>query len=138
MRVLLSVDEEKSHCLGSLEALVHAIPERRGWTVDVDRDIVTRRIRVSFNKTLLSIHSLYTADMMMHYDKSFDANRPFDGPVERWFFYMANTSIEGETPIACLIAYEESLGYLSKVNEVLEPVEVTPVPPAIRKRVIIL
>jgi len=137
MRVLLSVDEEKSHCLGSLEALVHAIPEQRGWSVEVDRDMATHTILILFTKAVSGTHA-HTVHMFMHHDKHFDIDRPFDGPVERWFFYLANTSIEGETPIDCLISYEESLGNLSKVNEVLEPVEVTPVPPAIRKRVIIL
>jgi len=138
MRVLLKVGLEYEECVGSLDALKHAIPESRGWRVDIDRDLANRTLNICFMNTENNEMYSGTAHMFIHHEKYIDPDRPFDGHRWRWFFYMANTSIEGETPIACLIAYEESLGYLSKVNEVLEPVEVTPVPPAIRKRVIIL
>jgi len=139
MRVILTIDEDKEHCVGDLNVLVNSMPEESGWVVEAEKSMRDRCINAVFMKDQDSyMRYSTTVPMMMHYSRSMDVDRPFDAPRETWFFYMANASIEGATPAECLLKLIESINTLDTVNEVLEPVKVAPVPSAIRKRLIIL
>jgi len=108
MLVKTRVDSDKKHCFPrSLDG--DTAYNRAGWDAYYFIDKYDECMYLRCHKESVDYPYDAMAVMHLHYDDSYDTGRSYDDQEATWYFYIKDGDIKGDTPLECLVKYEEYL-----------------------------